>query len=148
MREYAKMDSEKWYQGEVLKLKQQGMTDEKAHQQALIGAKNRELDIMKDWREQTIGIQKARIGALSANATTKGQITPALIAKHRADAIAKVDSYLKTAPLAERTKAAKDPTYRDTLIDQNIQKILQQGSAAPVDDGFTDKLPEGSTLRS
>ena len=147
MREYAKMDSEKWYQGEVLKLKQQGMTDEKAHQQALIGAKNRELDIMKDWHDQTIGVQKARIGALSANATTKGQITPALIAKHRTQAAAQVDSYLKTAPHAERTKAAKDPTYRDTLIDQRIEKILQQGSAASVDNDFIKDLPEGANVR-
>ena len=146
MREYAKMDSEKWYQGEVLKLKQQGMTDEKAHQQALIGAKNRELDIMKDWHDQTIGVQKARIGALSANANTKGQITPALEAKYRSAAIAEVDKRI-AGSATERLKVAKDPTYRDTLIDQNIQKILKQGSAASVDNDYTENPPEDATVR-
>jgi hypothetical protein len=58
------------------------------------------------------------------------------------------DIYLKTAPLAERTKAAKDPTYRDTLIDQRIEKILQQGSAASVDNDFIKDLPEGANVRS
>ena len=146
MREYAKLDSEKWYQSEVLKLKQQGMSDDKAHQQALLGVKERELGIMEQHNKDWANIMRGR-NAVAGGRNT-GQITPALIAKHRTQAAAQVDNYLKTAPLAERTKATKDPTYRDTLIDQRIEKILQQGSAASVDDDFTAEPPKGAPVRS
>jgi len=75
-----------------------------------------------------------------------GQITPALEAKYRSAAIAEADKFL-AGNLKERMKADKDPTYRETLINQNIQKILQQNSALPEDDAFLNKVPEGANVR-
>ena len=143
IREYAKLDSEKWYQGEVVKLKAQGMSDDKAHNQALIGAKNRELDITKQYHDQMIGVYTARNSIMGGRNT--GQITPALEAKYRSAAIAQVDKLI-AGSATERLKVAKDPTYRDTLIDQNIQKILKQGSVA--DNDFIDDLPKDAKVRS
>jgi hypothetical protein len=140
MREYAKLDSEKWYQSEVLKLKQQGMSDDKAHQQALIGVKERELGIMEQHNKDWANIMRGR-NAVAGGRNT-GQITPALIATLTRGVEKDVDAVYAKLDKLEKKKFDRPAEIQKRLKDLNLPYT------PPEDDAFTNKLPEGANLRS
>ena len=113
------MEAEKEFKRVEQDLKKQGLSDEKAYREATIAAKNRELDIMAEYRKNWARIMGGR-------EASRGALTQAQSAAIQQKVQTQVDKEFKDPRFLMDYKK-QYPNFSDTqLRQQRAQEVIQQ----------------------
>lgn len=115
--QYASLEAEKEFKRVEQNLKKQGLSDEKAYREATIAAKNRELDIMAQYRKDWVRVMGER-------GSNRGALTQAQSAAIQQKAQAQVDKEFKDLKFLMDYKK-QYPGFSDVqLRQQRVQEVM------------------------